>query len=215
MTHRYFDMNDLAADERYKLLSGSIVPRPIAFVSTLSEQGAINAAPFSFFNIMSTEPPIVALEIENFDDGSPKHTTMNIRATREFTINIVTPAIVDRMNVCAVEFDYGVDELAEAGLIAAPGERVRCPFIAESPAAFECRFFISLAISKTREMILGQIVGAHFREGLIDLASYRVDFSALDAIGRISGANYATTRDAFSLPGMTLEDWRRKIRKAT
>ena len=106
-----FDFQQLSARETYKILIGSVVPRPIALVTTIDAQGRANAAPFSFFNALSADPPILALGVENYSDLSPKDTTLNIRHNQEFTVNIVCDALVEAMNVCAVPFEPGFDEL--------------------------------------------------------------------------------------------------------
>lgn len=193
------DFEALNGQQAYKLLAGSIVPRPIALVTTLSEAGVANAAPYSFFNILSADPPIVALGLENRPDGSAKDTALNIRSSEEFTINIVSSAMASAMAVCAKDFDYGVNELAHAGLVAAKGRKVACPYIRQSPVAFECRRYLTLTISRSREIVLGKIVFAHYRRDVIDQERYRLDGAALDAIGRLTGNSYIRTRDKFQL----------------
>lgn len=203
-----FDFAALGPRERYKLLIGAITPRPIALVTSVDAQGRVNAAPFSFFNVLSADPAILAIGVEFRAGGAQKDTGANIRATQAFTVNIVSMAMMEAMNVCAVPFEAGVDELAEAGLTAAPGLRVPCPRIAGSPAAFECRHHTTLLIGPSREIILGEIVQAHFRAGVVDPARYHVDAAALDSVGRMGGHGYATTRDLFDLPTMSVAEWR-------
>lgn len=202
-----FDFDALTGRERYKLLIGAVVPRPIALVTTVDANGVVNAAPFSFFNCLSADPAILALGVEYRPEGAQKDTGRNVRDTQAFTVNIVSDAILEAMNVCAVPFEPGVDELRRAGLTAAPGTRVPCPFIAEAPAAFECRHHTTLGIGRTREIILGEVVTAHFREGVVDQARHYVDAAALDAVGRMGGAGYARTRDYFDLPSLSVEEW--------
>lgn len=203
---RTFDFAELTGRERYKLLIGAVVPRPIALVTTVDEDGVANAAPFSFFNCLSADPAILALGVEFRASGSQKDTGRNIRATQCFTVNIVSDAILEAMNVCAVPFDAGVDELAKAGLTASPGARVRSPWIAEAPAAFECRHHTTLGIGNSREIILGEVLFAHFRSDVVDDRHY-VDPVKLDAIGRMGGHGYASTRDHFDLRTMSVERW--------
>src|ERR1700721_3654196 len=116
-----FDFRTLSARDRYKLVIGTVVPRPVALLTTVDAEGRINAAPFSFFNCLSADPPILALGVENFPDMSFKHTAHNIRVTEVFTVNIVSRAIAEAMHVCAVPFSTGHDELQAAGLTAMPG----------------------------------------------------------------------------------------------
>lgn len=203
-----FDFQQLSAREKYKILIGSVVPRPIALVTTLDSQGRANAAPFSFFNALSADPPILALGVENYSDLSPKDTTRNIRDNQEFTVNIVSDALVEAMNVCAVPFEPGFDELLAAGLTAIPGTRVGCPRIGEAPVALECRRMMALSIGQSREIILGEVLMAHVRDELIDPSTLYIDQLGLDAIGRMGGHGYARTRDYFDLPTRSLQQWR-------
>lgn len=201
-----FDFARLTPRERYKLLIGAVVPRPIALVTTVDAQGVINAAPFSFFNCLSADPAILALGVEYRPSGAQKDTGRNVRETLAFTVNIVSDALLEGMNVCAVPFEPGVDELARAGLTAQPGSRVPCPWIAEAPAAFECRHHTTLGIGNSREIILGEVVYAHFRADTVD-ERLHVDPVALDAVGRMGGHGYSTTRGYFDLPTMSVETW--------
>ncbi|AMJ62889.1 flavin reductase family protein [Bosea sp. PAMC 26642] len=198
-----FDFAELSPRERYKLLIGAVVPRPIALVTTVDGRGVVNAAPFSFFNCLSADPAIVALGVEYRPAGGQKDTGRNIRETLAFTVNIVSDALVEGMNICATPFEPGVDELAEAGLTAMPGVKVPCPWIGQAPAAFECRHHTTLGIGNSREIILGEVVYAHFRADTIN-QHLHVDPLALDAIGRMGGHGYATTRDCFDLPTMSV-----------
>lgn len=193
-----FDFRALSARERYKLMIGAIVPRPIALVTTLSPEGVPNAAPFSFFNCLSSDPPILALGVENHADMRFKDTARNIRETEVFTVNIVSHAIAEAMHVTAAKFPPDVDEIAEAGLTARPGSAIPCPYIAEAPAAFECRRHVTLSLGRSREIILGEILHAHFAPGVVD-ARLHVDPAALDAIARLGGDTCCTIRDRFDM----------------
>ena len=207
-SHLHFDFAALTARERYKLLIGTVIPRPIAFVTTVDENGIVNAAPFSFFNVLSADPPIVAIGVENHADMRFKDTGHNIRMTEEFTVNIVDDAMVDAMNVCAVPFPPDVDELAAAGLTAVAGHACRAaPAIAEAPASLECRRYMTLAVGRSREIVLGQVLGCFVREGLADPATKHVDQRGMDAIGRLGGHGYSRIRDQFDLPTMSVADW--------
>lgn len=202
-----FDFRKLSARERYKLMIGTIVPRPIALVTTVSPDGQVNAAPFSFFNCLSADPPILALGVENHPDMSFKDTALNIRLTEVFTVNIVSQAIAEAMHVCAVPFPPGVDELAEAGLTAMPGTAVASPWIREAPAAFECRRHMTLELGKSRQIILGEIVHAHYQGGVVDPERLLVDPERLDAIARLGGNTCSSIRDRFDIPTPSLEEW--------
>ncbi|MBB5720525.1 flavin reductase (DIM6/NTAB) family NADH-FMN oxidoreductase RutF [Loktanella ponticola] len=201
-----FDFADMSPREAYKVMIGTIVPRPIAWVTTVSPDGVVNAAPYSFFNCLSADPPILALGVENKPDRSFKDTAYNIRMTECFTVNIVDRANVEAMSVTAAGFDPEVDELEMAGLTAAPGQMVACPRIAEAPVAFECERYLGIEISSAREIILGRIVMAHIREDIIDPKTHYSDHKKLDALGRMGGNGYAGTMDYFDLPTPSAED---------
>ncbi|RUM24229.1 flavin reductase family protein [Rhizobium vallis] len=193
-----FDFERLTERERYKLMIGTIIPRPIALVTTVDEHGRINAAPFSFFNCLSADPPILAIGVENNADMSFKDTGHNIRMTEVFTVNIVSFAIAEAMHVCGAKYPRGVDELKEAGLTAMPGKKVVSPYIAEAPAAFECRRHVTLELGRSRQIIMGEIVYAHYRDGVVD-PRLHVDPAAVDAIARLGGDTCATIRDRFEM----------------
>ncbi|MBX4955593.1 flavin reductase family protein [Rhizobium lentis] len=194
-----FDFTQLSERERYKLMIGTIIPRPIALVTTVDERGRINAAPFSFFNCLSADPPILAIGVENNADMSFKDTGHNIRMTEVFTVNIVSFAIAEAMHVCGARYPRGVDELKEAGLTAMPGARVASPFIAEAPAAFECRRHVTLELGRSRQIVMGEIVYAHYRDGVVDPERLHVDPATVDAIARLGGDTCATIRDRFEM----------------
>jgi len=194
-----FDFEQLTERERYKLMIGTIIPRPIALVTTVDEHGRINAAPFSFFNCLSADPPILAIGVENNADMSFKDTGHNIRMTEVFTVNIVSFAIAEAMHVCGAKYPRGVDELKEAGLTAMPGEKVASPWIAEAPAAFECRRHVTLELGRSRQIVMGEIVYAHYRDGVVDPERLHVDPAAVDAIARLGGDTCATIRDRFEM----------------
>jgi len=194
-----FDFTALSARERYKLMIGTIIPRPIALVTTVDEHGGYNAAPFSFFNCLSADPPILALGVENNPDMSFKDTGHNIRMTEVFTVNIVSFAIAEAMHVCGARYPRGVDELKQAGLTAMPGTKIAAPYIRESPAAFECRRHVTLELGKSRQIIMGEIVFAHYRPGVVDPANLHVDPAMVDAIARLGGDTCSTIRDRFEM----------------
>lgn len=203
-----FDFTAMPPRDRYKLLIGAVVPRPIALVTTISKEGIANAAPYSFFNCLSPDPAILALGVEFRPSGAHKDTGRNIRDTLCFTVNIVSDAIAEAMSACAVAFPPGVDELVEAGLTAMPGTRIAAPRIAEAPIAFECRHHTTLMMGHSREIILGEVLEAHVRADLVDPARLHIDPARLDAVGRMGGHGYCSTRDYFDMPTVPLEQWR-------
>ena len=206
--HDFFDFSDLDAHDRYKLLIGTVVPRPIAWVTTVCPDGVMNAAPYSFFNCLSADPPILALGIENHSDMSFKDTSRNIRLTEQFIVNIVDYATVKAMSITAINFPADVNELDMASITAVQGTKVACARIQEAPVSFECRRHTSLSFGKSREIILGEVLAVHIREGLIDNDRLHVNQSDLDAVGRMGGNGYATTRDYFDLQTPSLKEWK-------
>ncbi|PWR24128.1 flavin reductase family protein [Zavarzinia compransoris] len=183
-----------------------VVPRPIAWVTSLDAAGGVNAAPFSFFNMLASEPPIVGLGIGRRPDGSPKDTARNIRERGEFTVNIVSNVLVEAMTVTATPFPPGISELAEAGLTAAPGLRIATPRIQEARAALECRLYQDLALPTGNSIFLGEVVAVHVDTCLLNGRGH-VDPHGLDAVGRMGGDAYATTRYLFDLARIDLDNW--------
>jgi len=208
-----FDMRDLEPTDRYKLLTGVVVPRPIAWVTTLNEDGSVNAAPFSFFNAMGSDPAVVALGPADRPDGSPKDTALNIRRTGEFVVNLVTEALMPAMNVTAADFPPGADELRAAGLTAAPSEHVRVPRILESPVSLECREATTVMVGRTR-VVLGEVLAVHVPEGLVNLEKYHVNTPALGLVARMGGrGGYVRTTDLVEFPRVTHAQWLRQTRE--
>lgn len=203
----------LPPDRMYKLLISTVMPRPIALVSTLNTDDSVNAAPFSFFNVFSEAPPLVILGIEGSrrSGGCPlKDTSRNIAERGEFVVNLVNRAIADKMVACAVPFPEGVSEFAEAGLTRRPSRQIATPGILESPVSFECRLYSNQTLPEGRNLVAGEIVHLHIQDHLID-ENLHVDVAALDVIGRMNGNGwYATTRDRFQIANMTVAEWRAK-----
>jgi len=187
------------ADRAYPLLASLVTPRPIALVTTLSAEGKINAAPFSFFNLLGADPPILAIAPGDRSDGTPKDTALNIRQTHEFVVNLVEEAIAEAMNNCAASLPYGENELAHAGLHAAPCSLVKPPRIAESPASLECIEWGTLQIGDNR-VIIGMVKRLHLRDELFDAQTQRVKTDKLFLIGRMATPHwYCRTRDRFEM----------------
>jgi flavin reductase (DIM6/NTAB) family NADH-FMN oxidoreductase RutF len=205
--HVHFDFADLNERQRYKLLIGTVIPRPIAFVTTVNRDGHANAGPFSFFNVLTHDPAIVAIGVENYADMRFKDTSRNIRETEEFTVHICDDALVHQMEICAIKFGPHVDEIAEAGLTTVPGVNVKSPRILEAPAALECRRYMTLEVGRAREIILGEVLGVFIREDAVDPASLHIDQIKMDAIGRMGGHGYARTRDQFDIKTLSVEEW--------
>ncbi|WP_017996167.1 flavin reductase family protein [Rhizobium leguminosarum] len=205
--HTHFDFAKLTERERYKILIGTVIPRPIALVTTVSKDGKPNARPFSFFNVLTHDPAIVAIGVENYSDMRFKDTARNIRETGEFTVHICDDALVDQMEVCAIKFGPEVDELSEAGLVTVPGQMVRSPRILAAPAALECRRHTTLQVGPAREIILGEVLGVHVRSDAVNPANLHIDQQRMDAVGRMGSHTYARTRDQFDIKTLTKEEW--------
>jgi len=204
-----FDFTTLPPKDRYRLLIGSVVPRPIALVTTRDEQGIPNAAPFSFFNCFSHDPPIVALGMELRAEGGLKDTVRIIRATREFVVNLVSEEIADHMNVCAVDFPEGMNELAEAGLTAAPSSVVKPPRIKESPVSMECQLIEELRFGEDgkRSIVLGEVLRFHVRDDVLTPRGH-IDLNAMKPVGRLAGSGYIRLSDRFDIKRMSYGEWR-------
>ena len=193
------DLENQFADRAYPILASLVTPRPIAFVTTISPDGKVNAAPFSFFNLFGAEPPILAIAPGDRDDGTPKDTARNIRLTHEFVVNLVDEAIAEAMNQCAASLPYGENELEHAGLHAAPSTVVKAPRIAEAPASLECVEWGTLQIGDNR-MVIGLIRRLHLRDALFDAEKKRVHTEKLHVIGRMAAPHwYCRTRDLFEM----------------
>mgnify|MGYP006427247343 CR=1 FL=1 len=184
----------------YKLLTGLVVPRPIALVTTVDPEGRPNAAPFSFFNALAHDPPIVALGLQARGGRDLKDTAENIRLTGSFTVHIVDEATAEQMNVCARDVPADVDEIAEAGFTTTPGFNVPSPRLVEAPAALECRRHVTLELGRARNIVLGEVLSIDVRDDIHDAETGRIDQDALAAIGRMAGSEYVTTRSRFSMP---------------
>jgi flavin reductase (DIM6/NTAB) family NADH-FMN oxidoreductase RutF len=191
--------------DTYKLLVGSVVPRPIAFVSSIDARGVRNLAPFSFFTVASANPPIVCFcpmvrGANSKDLASSKDTLRNIIATREFVLNIVSEEFAEQMNACAAELPPEVDEFEISGLTPLPSELVRPPRVGESHVQMECRLEQVVHVSTEPlggSLVLGEVLRFHIRESLLD--NFRIDPDQLHAIGRMAGSTYARTTDRFEL----------------
>lgn len=194
-------LSELSALERYKLLTGLVIPRPIAWISTWNANGVANCAPFSFFNALSEDPPLCIVSFGPRGDGAMKHTLKNIRRTGEFVVNLVDEASANAMHLSSEEIPEEESEFAQAGLTPAPALLVKHPRIAEAPASFECRLYQRLEIRGGRELILGEILLLHARAGVVDPQTKRVSEAHYRPVGRLYASRYCTTRQRFNLPG--------------
>ena len=195
------ELAGLPVQERYKILIGLVIPRPIGWVSTWSENGLANCAPFSFFNVISEEPALCILSFNRRADGAMKHTLKNIRRTGEFVVNLADEGTANAMHASAAEIPENESEFAHAGLTPVPARTVKHPRIAEAAASLECRVERRIEFGPEREMVVGEILLVHAREGIIDPATKRISEERYRPVGRLFAARYCTTRERFDLPG--------------
>jgi len=184
----------------YKVMVGSIVPRPIAFVSTVSPDGIYNLSPFSFFTAASMNPPVVCFCPLRKADGHRKDTLNNIERTGDFVVNIVSEEFIAQVNMTSAEFPSEVDEFRVSGLTPVPGDLVKSPRVKESHISMECKLFRIFEISDKPSggsIVTGEIVRLHVDDAYID--DYRIDPGKLKAVGRMAGATYVRTADRFDL----------------
>lgn len=199
--------SDMPHKDFYRLLITTVAPRPIGWVSTISREGVLNLAPFSFFNVLCPNPPILGFspgvrtpELRK-ELGCPvKDTLQNVRETGEFVVNVVTYALAEAMNLTSGDYDASVDEFAVAGLTTRPSEMVRPPHVAESPVNFECKVYQIIDFGTESEgssLVMGQIVAVHMSESV--LKNGRVDGNLIDHVGRMGGMQYTRTTERFNI----------------
>jgi flavin reductase (DIM6/NTAB) family NADH-FMN oxidoreductase RutF len=185
----------------YKLMIGVIVPRPIAFVSSISPAGVRNLAPFSFFTGISANPPTVLFcPMVRLSDGATKDTINNIRQTKEFVVNVVSEEFAGKMNICSTEFPPEVDEFEKSGLTPIPSDLVRPSRVKESHVHMECRLVQIVTISTLPlggSIVIGEILRFHVDDELFD--DFKIDPDRLKPIGRMGGPSYTRTTDRFDL----------------
>ncbi len=199
--------SDLSHSEMYSLLLNSVAPRPIAWVSTVSASGQPNLAPFSFFNCICVDPPLLAFapgrrtpRDVNSIHGEPKDTLHNIRETREFVVNVVTYDLWEPMNVTSGEYDRTVNEFELAKVTPQPSQLVRPPRVGESPVSFECKLYqiVDFSTAPTSgSLVIGEIIAIHVDDA--HLKDGRLDRDSLDLIGRMGGIQYTRTTERIEL----------------
>lgn len=190
--------------DNYKLLTNLVVPRPIAWVSTVDGNGIVNLAPFSFFNAVSGNPLYLVISIAKNDAGNPKDTARNILASGEFVVNMVTEELFDAMNISAADFPHGESELLAAGLHAAPSVKVKPPRVAECQASMECRLHSTLALGENT-LVIGEVVMFHVADHLVKERLHIEGFAPLGRLG--SPSVYCRTGDRFDVPRISHAQW--------
>lgn len=194
-----FDFAKLTPALSYKLISSLVVPRPIALISTLGANGIVNAAPYSFFNLMGDDPPILIVSIEHRADGTMKDSSRNMTETGEFVVNLVDEPFADRMHACSTAYPPEVSEPEVLGLALAPSSTIKPPRLADAPVALECTLHQTIKIGERRLLLIGQIRWLHVRDGILDPQTLRVDMSNYFPVGRMFADRYIRTRDQFTI----------------
>ncbi|MBM7070179.1 flavin reductase family protein [Actibacterium sp. 188UL27-1] len=185
------DLDAMTPALRYKLLTAVVLPRPVAWVTTLAVGGTVNAAPYSFFNLFGQDPALVILGLQHRADGSPKDTTENIGRTGEFVVNIATPSLNASMVDTAATYPSDVSEAGALDLGLAASTHVAPPRLADVPVAIECRLLDRLTYSAERDIVVGKAVGLAARDGLIDTDTWRVDWKGDYPVARLFADRYA------------------------
>jgi flavin reductase (DIM6/NTAB) family NADH-FMN oxidoreductase RutF len=195
------DFAQLTAYQRYKLMASLIVPRPIALVTTLGANGVVNAAPFSMFNMVGEDPPIVMISLNKHADGGLKDTAANILASGEFVVHLADEAIAEQMHACGASLPPDQSEVELVGFTTRPSNAIRPPRIAEAPVAFECRLLQRLELGRVPyHVIIGEVLYYHFHDGIVD-EKFHIDVGRIDPIGRLAGkGGYTRITDRFEMP---------------
>jgi|JI10StandDraft_1071094.scaffolds.fasta_scaffold211673_2 flavin reductase (DIM6/NTAB) family NADH-FMN oxidoreductase RutF len=203
-----FDLDQIDTAVVYKLLAATVVPRPIAWVTTVNQEGLVNAAPYSFFNIMGPAPPTLVLGLMADPQRGFKDTARNILASGQFVVNLVPEALVRSMNITAVDAPSDVSELALAGLAQAASTHVRPPRIAASPVSFECVNHATVVTGPHQSVVIGRILAVHVADAFVrDADRGHIDTAGLDLVARTFGAGYVRTHDTFDLARPTWAEW--------
>lgn len=207
----HFDLREVSQPHRYKLLTALVVPRPIGWISSLDENGRVNLAPYSFFNVLGNSPPIVAFGPSTRPDGNPKDTPRNVEATGSFVVNIVTPDAAPSMHASSAAFPPDESEVEALGLALLPSLHIPAPRLAISPVHLECQYVQTVNIGKNR-VVFGEILCIHAPDGWIDPTTFRLLGDQLVAVGRLEGpGHYATTRDRINLGPMPSPELARAV----
>ncbi len=202
-----FDFSQMAGPDRYKLMSAAITPRPIAWLTTESKDGVRNAAPYSFFNMMGAEPPLVVVGIMRRPDGSYKDSGQNILYTGEFVVNLVSEADAPAMNFTCIDAPPDFDEIDAAHIATAPSTAIVPPRIASAPVSMECRLFKTVEAGLSL-IVLGEVLRFHIADDLVNSERLHVDTLAMNLVARMHGAGwYTRSTDLFQLTRPIFSEW--------
>jgi flavin reductase (DIM6/NTAB) family NADH-FMN oxidoreductase RutF len=197
--------------DTYKLLTNLVVPRPIAWVTSIGATGVVNLAPYSFFNALGSDPPYVAVSIGTRADGTPKDTAANILSSGEFVVNMVTEDLLGAMNLSAADFPPDQSEASAANLALSASLRIQVPRLTAAQVSLECRLFRSVALG-SNTLVIGEIVMFHVADRLLGSRMHIKDFAPIGRLG--SPSVYCRTTDRFEAPRISYADWLRGRRDA-
>lgn len=192
-----FSLADLPGKARYKLLTATVVPRPIAWVSSLGADGTLNLAPFSYFNVVSSDPPVLLFSVGQRDSVTAKDTLTNIEQAKEFVVNTVSERVLEAMNMSAINAPPNVSEFELAEVTPAPSSVIATPRVLESPVSFECKLFDLYRINQNT-VIFGEVLAMHVDDDIY-LGDYKIDMHKLKPVGRLAGATYSLQGEVVAL----------------
>lgn len=195
-----FNANDMSAKDNYKLLIGSIIPRPIAFVTTMNQDQSMNAAPFSFFNIVNNEPPMIAIAVQR-SNGKRKDTAVNIDSNGDFVVHITDKNNVADINETAAPLPYSDSELNRTTFTTIPSTNIKTPGIKEASIRLECRLDQIIVLGSEdngADLIIGEVVTYHIEDDVYK-ENYKIDATHLNAVSRLAGNDYANIGDIFTI----------------
>ena len=203
----HIDPSQQTKADNYKLLTNLVVPRPIAWVTSVSPSGIVNVAPFSFFNAVGSDPMYVVVSVGNRDDGSPKDTAANIAASGEFVVNLVTEDLLGAMNISAADFPPDVSEVIAANLDVTPSIKVGAPYLSQAQAALECKLYKSEPLG-AYTLFIGEVVMFHIANALV---GPRLRINGFEPVGRLGSPSvYCRTRDRFDFPRISYSGWMKR-----
>jgi flavin reductase (DIM6/NTAB) family NADH-FMN oxidoreductase RutF len=202
----YFSINELSQYDRYKFLSALVIPRPVAFVTSMNNDGLHNAAPFSFFNLFSEEPALVVLGFSHKPNGTSKDTINNIRKKKQFVVNMVDKNIIGAMHIASANFPSDESEIDFAGIHLSPSQHVDVMRITESPVSLECKVFEIKDLTERRALVLGEVLAIHIADRIFDPNTRRIIPSEYSPIARLFGNEYAWLGERYTKKIPTLDE---------
>lgn len=197
----FIDPSTQSRKDNYKLLSGSVIPRPIAFVTSQNEQGVLNGAPFSFFNVLTAEPPLISISVGRRNGETTKDTGKNILLNKEFVVHIVDESIIEHVNKSAAEYPSDVSEIVETGLTPVDSKKISVPGVKEAKIRMECELFQAIPLGTdeeyTTDLLIGKVVMIYVDDEVYE--NGKINAKSLNPVARLAGADYAKLGNGFSL----------------